>query len=200
MDVRCSKCRMYKPAEDFFKDRSKKYGLSSWCKVCHTAGINEYRKTNKGKKCRRKENLKYNYVDFNIYDYNRLFKEQDGKCAICEKEKKLAVDHDHETEKVRGLLCLDCNTSLGKLGDNEWGLLAGIWYIATGNNDINILISCNEAITGMIKAFREGAFIETLHARVLAIKQENNCTRPEIDKAIFIPDKIHQQNLFANQA
>lgn len=50
-------------------------------------------------------------------EYDRLFEAQRGVCAICAREcasgKRLAVDHDHETGTVRGLLCLKCNTALG---------------------------------------------------------------------------------------
>lgn len=39
---------------------------------------------------------------------------QDGKCLICKKEKnKLCVDHNHDTGKIRGLLCVKCNSNLG---------------------------------------------------------------------------------------
>lgn len=46
--------------------------------------------------------------------YNELLKKQDGKCAICEKHhtafpRRLAVDHNHHTGEVRGLLCTYCN-------------------------------------------------------------------------------------------
>jgi len=41
---------------------------------------------------------------------------QDYKCAIClKRKKKLHVDHNHKTGKVRGLLCFTCNTAIGKL-------------------------------------------------------------------------------------
>jgi hypothetical protein len=47
-----------------------------------------------------------------------LLEEQGGKCAVCGKlnnegRRRLAVDHDHKTGKVRGLLCGNCNTALG---------------------------------------------------------------------------------------
>lgn len=57
-----------------------------------------------------------------------LLKKQRGSCAICDKDIKLAmnteaelqacVDHDHVTNKIRGILCRQCNRSLGQLGDS----------------------------------------------------------------------------------
>lgn len=54
-------------------------------------------------------------IKFGITDseYAVLLKRQDGKCALCERapyaNRRLAVDHDHKTGKVRGLLCDYCN-------------------------------------------------------------------------------------------
>jgi hypothetical protein len=49
--------------------------------------------------------------------YDEMFEAQGGLCAICrepEEGKRLAVDHDHATNRVRGLLCFRCNTTLGR--------------------------------------------------------------------------------------
>lgn len=50
-------------------------------------------------------------------DYDRMYEEQGGKCFICQratgKRKRLAVDHDHDTGLVRGLLCGPCNKMVG---------------------------------------------------------------------------------------
>ena len=54
---------------------------------------------------------------------------QDGVCGICGKDKRLMVDHDHKTGKVRGLLCSSCNRGLGALGDEEIGLHRAIEYL-----------------------------------------------------------------------
>ncbi len=62
-------------------------------------------------------------------DYKVLYTLQRGACAICAKKKDLHIDHDHVTDKVRGLLCMDCNTSLGKLGDSVEGLRRALAYL-----------------------------------------------------------------------
>jgi hypothetical protein len=67
-------------------------------------------------------------------EYNAML-EADNKCAICHKEpggthhKKLAVDHCHETGKIRGLLCMPCNTAIGKLPTVEL-LTAAVEYLS----------------------------------------------------------------------
>ena len=57
-----------------------------------------------------------------------MYDVQNGVCAICKKSgdgkwKKLCVDHDHKTGKVRQLLCRRCNMILGQAYDDS-GLLA----------------------------------------------------------------------------
>jgi hypothetical protein len=73
-------------------------------------------------------------------EYDRMFKEQDGKCAICHqpetaidprngRTKALAVDHDHKTGAVRGLLDVRCNRVLGYARDDIAILRAAISYL-----------------------------------------------------------------------
>lgn len=55
--------------------------------------------------------------------YQEILEKQNGACAICLKEqreasKRLHIDHDHVTGKVRGLLCTKCNMGIGLFGDN----------------------------------------------------------------------------------
>ncbi len=75
-------------------------------------------------------------IDLN--DYIRMAVVQENKCAICGqpetqerggKVKALAVDHDHKTGAVRGLLCSDCNTALGKFRDDQSVLTSAIAYL-----------------------------------------------------------------------
>jgi len=72
--------------------------------------------------------LKHEY-GITLLEYEALLAKQNGVCAICQQPEKtldrkqnklrrLAVDHCHTTDKIRGLLCFECNTGIGKFGDN----------------------------------------------------------------------------------
>ena len=67
-------------------------------------------------------------------DYNKMFDIQGGCCAICKGhqstfDKKLAVDHDHVTGEIRGLLCSPCNRGLGDFRDDVIFLASAIKYL-----------------------------------------------------------------------
>lgn len=73
-------------------------------------------------------------IDFTWDEYLLIHDKQDGKCAICcsdesELAKKLAVDHDHATGRVRGLLCDDCNLAIGRLQDSPKILRRALDYL-----------------------------------------------------------------------
>lgn len=60
--------------------------------------------------------------DLTLQEYEDLLEEQNHECAICYKpdptNRKLAVDHDHKTKVIRGLLCGSCNNGLGRFQDD----------------------------------------------------------------------------------
>lgn len=70
-----------------------------------------------------------------LEDYNRMFEQQERKCAICrndfgtEIKNRPHVDHDHSTGKVRGLLCHGCNNGLGSFQENVDKMAAAIAYL-----------------------------------------------------------------------
>lgn len=66
-----------------------------------------------------------------VDEYDVMFDLQKGLCAICngEDSKRLAVDHCHKTNKVRGLLCQSCNLSIGRMGDDPDRLRRAAEYI-----------------------------------------------------------------------
>ena len=66
-----------------------------------------------------------------IADYEAMLEFQEGVCAICERPPRtlrLAVDHDHKTGKVRGLLCNTCNQTLHERVTVDW-LYAAYQYL-----------------------------------------------------------------------
>lgn len=84
------------------------------------------------KKRRKKNGLKLKF-GINFDQYEAMLKEQDYLCCICGNKDRcgrdLAVDHCHETNKVRGLLCTECNTGLGLFGDSKELLKNAINYL-----------------------------------------------------------------------
>lgn len=50
--------------------------------------------------------------------FNKLKQKADGRCALCKLKKELVIDHCHNTRKIRGVLCQNCNHGLGKFMDN----------------------------------------------------------------------------------
>ena len=144
--VVCTKCKESKKEEEFRKRKGVKNGLNSWCRECQNLD-NKKRYSPKPKKPKKEINqeevkrnakirmLKHRY-DLTIDEYEQMYESQNKKCAICDKEYKLGgmgglyVDHCHETNKVRGLLCNSCNSSLGKFGDNIEMLQRAIDYLS----------------------------------------------------------------------
>ncbi|SRR5713101_426121 len=68
-------------------------------------------------------------------DYDSLLLKQGGHCALCDRKPDqerygyLHVDHCHDSNKIRGLLCEQHNLALGKMGDTEVALLRALDYI-----------------------------------------------------------------------
>lgn len=88
--------------------------------------VHAYRPKLTGKDARKRANrawyLKFRY-GITLSKYEALFSHQNGTCAICgipenASKHRLAVDHDHTTEVVRGLLCFQCNIGIGSFRDN----------------------------------------------------------------------------------
>jgi hypothetical protein len=69
--------------------------------------------------------------------YERLLEDQDGVCSICQSVcdmgRRLAVDHDHTTGRVRGLLCARCNRGIGSLRDDPALLDRAAAYLREAN-------------------------------------------------------------------
>lgn len=87
-------------------------------------------------------------------DYDRQLAEQGGVCAICRRPEHrvragqllaLAVDHDHGSARVRGLLCADCNRGVGIFGDDPARLKAAADYLARAEAEAGPVVPAESA-------------------------------------------------------
>jgi hypothetical protein len=113
-------------------------GYSLVCEPCKRKKDKEWRDSHR--KQRRDYGIDYNSRNRKVFGTSRKPKpifislaRSDGNCcAICgakPKGKRLAMDHDHKTGKIRGLLCMQCNTALGKFRDDTKLLKKAIRYL-----------------------------------------------------------------------
>lgn len=65
-------------------------------------------------------------------EYEAMVERQKGACAVCRRPPKtgrLHIDHDHDSGKVRGLLCMPCNSFLGKISEDVVILKRAVAYL-----------------------------------------------------------------------
>lgn len=89
------------------------------------------RRAAEGPRVARDRNLR-NLYGISLADYEDMVAAQDGKCAICDKEPEkrvLEVDHCHQTGRIRGLLCRNCNLAIGKLYDSAEVMERALAYL-----------------------------------------------------------------------
>jgi hypothetical protein len=127
--LECSTCLEDKPKSKFFKNSSLKRGYQYQCKTCKGALDKKLYNSNEAKSNKRLK--RYGITED---DYNLMFQKQQGCCAICNShqsnfKRALAVDHCHETGKVRGLLCTNCNVGLGNFKDSLTSLSNAMVYL-----------------------------------------------------------------------
>lgn len=138
----CRVCKIEHPVVEMkVKKKSSKTGLplySTICKKKDNERIKIARKANilSGKRRKRKYKSRHSEMIYKKYGitpelYLSMVEEQKGLCLICKQssESKLNVDHDHETGKVRGLLCGPCNNGLGCFKDDINRLNNAIKYL-----------------------------------------------------------------------
>jgi hypothetical protein len=111
---RCTRCKKTKAVSEFCKNRCRHDGRDPWCYACKTNArlLRAY--------------------GISSEDYEAMFKDQGGVCKICKRtpRRTLHVDHCHQTGKVRGLLCEDCNRGLGCFSDEPALLQTALNYIS----------------------------------------------------------------------
>lgn len=163
--MRCSTCNKLKKLSKFKKSKGTKSGYSNPCKECvrkYQIGLRgsmtkkernkqykkyypqrqKHAKNNKveTKKKRRNAQLKYKY-GITASDFDTMFLQQGNKCSICCKERDptkryFAIDHNHKTGHIRGILCNHCNSKLLRyLRDNKMKAIGLIKYLDKALNE-----------------------------------------------------------------
>lgn len=113
---KCPDCREIKDLSEFNKDKQAPQGVAIYCRKCNKDKI----KRRYSPVSNRNSQLKSDF-GITLDQYNQLLKLQDNCCAICklpDSLNSLAVDHNHETNQIRGLLCRKCNLGLGLFKDS----------------------------------------------------------------------------------
>ena len=133
----CRKCRKRKSLTEFYRRKNGKDGRDTVCADCtrdesgygtpaYREKRNEHRKRNLDQvlKWERQNHLKRKF-GITLAEYDVLFESQKGLCAVCGNpelsfngRRRLAVDHDHVSGKIRGLLCFKCNRAIGGFNDD----------------------------------------------------------------------------------
>lgn len=142
----CTGCGLVKEITQFYIKKSSRKGYASQCKTCqekywetddykqkHSERAKQWYKTPRGKRVWLNSYYRRHF-GITIEEYERLLSEQNSRCGICETEKcatgkSFAVDHDHTTGRVRGLLCKKCNLALGFLEDDTSRMQRAINYM-----------------------------------------------------------------------
>lgn len=131
---RCSSCKQRQPEEHFAGDRTRPDGKSPVCKGCRAEWARDHRR-----RVGPRQNYAYKIkrlYGLTLAEYDAMVIAQENRCAICRTDepgghggRTWHVDHDHETGRVRGLLCSPCNTGLARFGDNPAVLRRAAEYL-----------------------------------------------------------------------
>jgi hypothetical protein len=140
---KCGRCFLNKPFSEFRKNKGFRDNLNWECKECCRTYSKKWNLSNPDY---HRDYILFKTYNITIEDYNSFLVKQNYKCAICgisqeELSKNIkntpinfAVDHDHNTGKVRGLLCFRCNSSLGGFNDSVDVLDKAKQYLTTHLN------------------------------------------------------------------
>jgi len=150
MKKTCSVCHKEKDIEEFAQDKNRKDGHVCTCKECYNIRSRKNWHKYKEKDNKRKREYHRKHPEqarsrhlhcrygITLDDYNNIFKEQNGRCAICgrhqmELKNKLYIDHNHVTGAIRGLLCSKCNSVIGLVFEDVNILKEVICYLKNRN-------------------------------------------------------------------
>lgn len=118
----CPQCEQRKLVSDFPRNAGSPDGLHAWCKVCKNARAREQYAEDEHVRERCHYAHKRRTYGLTPEQLSEMLEQQGGGCGICggppRSVRGWSIDHDHDTGRVRGILCVPCNSALGALGDD----------------------------------------------------------------------------------
>ncbi len=109
----CGNCGVALTPENCYRYKNGRF--HTYCYPCHNAVSIAWYKRNPDAKAHYDRRRKFG---LSTERYQQMVAAQSGRCAICNQRRRLHVDHDHRTGKVRALLCNRCNSALAALEDD----------------------------------------------------------------------------------
>lgn len=134
---KCPKCGETKDVSQWNWKDKEHTTLSSYCISCDNVRKKLHaRKFFSKPENRAKENLRQRLWKrgLSFEEYDQMMISANHSCQICKSPDDLIIDHCHDTEKVRGILCWSCNVALGHFKDNESHLKEAINYLCRFRN------------------------------------------------------------------
>ncbi len=139
----CTKCQTEKPLSSFHKDVHGAMGVKSRCKDCLRESFKQNYQAKKSEYAARNRQFRIDNPDYErsrhrLYthgvtdqQFTELLTRQEYRCAICKKpvDKSAHLDHNHETGKIRGVLCSNCNRGIGHMQECPSILSSAIQYL-----------------------------------------------------------------------
>lgn len=125
----CAKCSTDTPLAGFARNAASPDGRRTICRACVKQVDAQRYKTSV------RESLLEKRYGLSEQEYLALLQSQMGACALCRSVKpggrwgQFSVDHCHDTGRVRGLLCYNCNLALGMLGDTPASIQKVLEYV-----------------------------------------------------------------------
>lgn len=136
MNKICSSCKETKALGDFPPNKATVDGLNRKCRLCYNAYMRDWYSKNTEKhkeRMRKSRNVprdRAKKYGLTVEQVDAMLEEHNGLCHSCLSKPAAVIDHCHETNAVRGMLCQECNLGIGLLGDDLESVQKAVEYLS----------------------------------------------------------------------
>lgn len=114
---KCNKCGEIKPFTEFHKHNTTKDGYGTYCRICYN-----------------KQTLAAKHLKRYNLTLEQMAEMKQSGCELCGATENLHIDHNHDTNEIRGVLCTNCNRGLGHFKDSPELLKKAAEYLEQKGN------------------------------------------------------------------